>query len=100
MEEPQRSPRPHRGENMQDFTKLLVLRNEVEAHMMQQALTDLGIPHLIRSYHDSAYDGLFQTQKGWGHIESSPDRKDEIRAIYEELVGSAPDHPAQEEPSP
>jgi hypothetical protein len=82
---------------MQDFIKLLVLRNEVEAHMMEQALTDQGIPHLIRSYHDSAYDGLFQAQKGWGHIEGPPGRKDEIRAIYEELAGSKPDHPAQEE---
>jgi len=72
---------------VEQFAKVLVLRNEVEAQLIDQALTEQGIPHLIRSYHDSAYDGLFQTQKGWGHVEAPPECKDEIRAIYEELAG-------------
>jgi outer membrane protein assembly factor BamE (lipoprotein component of BamABCDE complex) len=83
---------------MHDYVKVLTLRNEVEAQMMDQALADQGIPHLVRSYHDSAYDGLFQTQKGWGHIAAPPERKDEIKAIYEELTGSEPDRPSQENP--
>jgi hypothetical protein len=73
---------------VESYTKILVLRNEVEAHLMEQALTSQGIPHLVRSYHDSAYNGLFQTQKGWGHIEAPADRKEEIKAIYQEVVGS------------
>jgi len=77
------------------YVKILVLRNEVEAHLMEQALTDQGIPHLIRSYHDSAYDGLFQTQKGWGRIDAPPESKDEIKAIYRELVGPEPHEPEE-----
>jgi hypothetical protein len=73
---------------MENFVKALVLPNEVEAHLMDQALTDQGIPHRIRSYHDSAYDGLYQAQKGWGQIEAPAAYKDEIRAIYEELTAS------------
>ena len=72
---------------MEKHVKILVLRNEVEAQMMDQALSDQDIPHLIRSYHDSAYDGLFQAQKGWGHVEAPEELKAEITAIYQELTG-------------
>jgi hypothetical protein len=71
---------------MESFIKTQVLRNEIEAQMMDEALTQQGIPHRIRSYHDSAYDGLFQMAAGWGHIEAPAALKDEIRAIYEELT--------------
>jgi hypothetical protein len=71
---------------MDNHVKVLVLKNEVEAHLMEQALTDHNIPHLIRSYHDSAYDGLFQAQKGWGHIDAPAEFKDEINAIYREMT--------------
>jgi hypothetical protein len=73
---------------MEDFVRALVLRNEFEAHLMDKALADQGIPHRVRSYHDSAYDGLYQAQKGWGQIEAPEIYKDEIRAIYEDLTAS------------
>ena len=71
---------------MKEFKKILVLRNEVEAHLVEQALTEQDIPHLMRSYHDSAYNGLFQYQKGWGHVEAPPEFKEAIEAIYRDLV--------------
>jgi hypothetical protein len=37
------------------------------------------------SYHDTAYDGLFQTQKGWGHVSSPSSFKQEILEILHEL---------------
>ena len=70
--------------------KILVLRNEIEAHFMEQALTDHEIPFVIRSYHDSAYDGLFQMQKGWGHIEAPGRYKNEIETIYREFLEGIP----------
>jgi hypothetical protein len=73
---------------MEDFVKVQVLKNEVEAQMMDEALTRQGIPHRVRSYHDSAYDGLFQMARGWGHIEAHPSRRDEVAAIYKELTSS------------
>ncbi|MFH1220963.1 MAG: hypothetical protein V1694_10990 [Candidatus Eisenbacteria bacterium] len=72
------------------FGKIQVLRNEIEAHLMEQALTEQDIPFRLRSYHDSAYDGLYQAQKGWGHIEAPESCKEEILAIYEELVKGTP----------
>ena len=72
------------------FGKIQVLRNEIEAHLMEQALAEQDIPFRLRSYHDSAYDGLYQAQKGWGHIEAPESCKEEILAIYEELVKGTP----------
>jgi hypothetical protein len=70
---------------MSNPVKILVFRNEIEAMLLQEILTDKEIPHLIRSYHDSAYDGLWQSQSGWGHIEAPEKYRDEITIIYNEM---------------
>ncbi len=63
--------------------KILYLQNEMEAMLLDEILTEKKIPHLIRSYHDSAYDGLWQSQSGWGHIEAPEEFREEIIATYE-----------------
>lgn len=63
--------------------KIITLENEIEAYRIKDILESEGIPHIIRSYHDAAYDGLFQGQYGWGALEA--DEKDEKRIL--ELIG-------------
>jgi len=46
------------------------LESEVQAQLLDDLLTQRGVPHLIRNYHDAAYDGVFQTTLGWGHVEA------------------------------
>jgi hypothetical protein len=65
--------------------KILMFQNEIEAMLLDEILTDKKIPHLIRSYHDSAYDGLWQMQSGWGHLEASEEFREEILKIYNEM---------------
>ncbi len=67
------------------FKKIVVLENEIEAQLMDSILTERQIPHLMKSYHDTAYDGIFQVQKGWGHVEAPESYRDEIMAIQEDL---------------
>ncbi len=55
--------------------KILKLTSEFEALKIKDILDSEGIPHMIRSFHDSAYDGMFQTQYGWGVLIA--DEKDE-----------------------
>jgi hypothetical protein len=55
----------------------------VEAQLMESILKEKGLPHRIRSFHDTAYDGLFQFQKGWGEIFAPPALKGEILDIME-----------------
>jgi hypothetical protein len=65
--------------------KILMFKNEIESMLLDEILTEKQIPHLIRSYHDSAYNGLWQTQSGWGHIEAPEEFSDEILKIYNEM---------------
>jgi hypothetical protein len=53
--------------------------------LLDSILTERDIPHRLRSYHDSAYDGIFQTQKGWGIIQAPPQYEEEILVILEDL---------------
>jgi hypothetical protein len=65
----------------EEYKKVATLENEIEARLLDSILNERNIPHLMTSYHDTAYDGLYQTQKGWGRI-SAPDLYlEEIREI-------------------
>jgi len=70
---------------MEEFKKILVLENEIEARLLDSVLNERNIPHRIRSYHDSAYDGIYQAQKGWGVVLAPPEYEEEIQSIYEDL---------------
>jgi hypothetical protein len=67
---------------MSKQVKILLFQNEIEAMLLHEILTDKQIPHLIRSYHDSAYDGLWQSQSGWGHVEAPEEFREEIITTY------------------
>jgi len=67
------------------FFKIAVLDNIIEAQIVDSILNQHDIPHHIRSYHDTAYDGLFQFQKGWGEILAPQEFKEEILEIIQDL---------------
>jgi hypothetical protein len=70
---------------MGNLVKILLFKNEIESLLLDEILTEKKIPHIIRSYHDAAYDGLWQTQTVWGHLEASEEFKEEILKIYSEM---------------
>jgi len=70
---------------MNKQVKVLMFQNEIEAMLLHEILTDKEIPHIVRSYHDSAYDGLWQLQSGWGHLEAPEEYREEILATYSEM---------------
>lgn len=65
--------------------KILTFKNEIESILLHEILTDKKIPHIVRSYHDSAYDGLWQTQSAWGHVEAPEEYREEILRTYREM---------------
>ena len=73
------------SEKPQNFEKIVVIDNEVQACLICPLLDEKKIPYFVKSYHDMAYDGLFQNSKGWGHIEAPPELKNEIIKIKESL---------------
>jgi ketol-acid reductoisomerase len=74
---------------MDKFEKIVVLNNEVEAQLIDSVLSEHGIAHIMKSYYDSAYDGIFQVSKGWGHIEAPARYKEEIMAILKDLTSGS-----------
>jgi hypothetical protein len=70
---------------MENFKKIAVLENEIQAQLLDDVLKQQNIPHMMRSYHDSAYNGLFQHSKGWGHVEAPDKHEDEILEIIDNL---------------
>ncbi len=67
---------------MDKTVKILVLNNEVEAELLDGLLKERGIPHIIRSFHDSVMDGIWQMHDGWGVVQAPEEFGEEIRSIF------------------
>jgi hypothetical protein len=70
---------------LRSYKKILVIENGIKAKLLENILTEKKIPHVIKSYHDSALDGLIQLSMGWGHLEAPQEYENEILEIYDDL---------------
>ena len=68
---------------MEAYIKIAALENMLEAQLVESILKEKEIPYRVRSFHDTAYDGLFQFQKGWGEIYAPAESKDAILDILD-----------------
>jgi hypothetical protein len=68
-----------------EFTEIAVLESIIEAQLVESILEDRKIPFRIQSYHDTAYNGLFQFQKGWGRIFAFFSSRQEIMVILDQI---------------
>jgi hypothetical protein len=62
---------------------IYTLQDQVDASVVKTALEEAGIKHVIRNFIDSAYDGIFIPQRGYGDVlveESDAERAKEIIA--------------------
>ncbi len=75
---------------MREENERLLLHNESEASLLHGILEEDGVPHMIRSYHDRAYDGLWQMQEGWGYVETAARFASGVRALLEVLRKNRP----------
>jgi len=71
--------------NEQEFIDIAILDNIIEAQLVESILNEQNIPHFIRSFHDTAYDGLFQVQMGWGKLCAPLSYKQEIIEIINDV---------------
>jgi hypothetical protein len=70
---------------MEDFVKVMVLENDNEARLLDSILDERNVPHMMKSYYDTAFDGLYQSQKGWGHISAPISYHEEIKEIISDI---------------
>jgi hypothetical protein len=76
---------------MEHYIRIAVVDNAMEAQVLGSFLDQYDIPHRLRSYHDTAYDGLFQFQKGWGEILAPPEFRQQILDALGDLRAGRPD---------
>ncbi len=69
----------------QEFINIATLDNIIEAQLIDSILSEQNISHQIRSFHDTAYDGLFQFQMGWGALWAPLSNKQEILEILDDV---------------
>ncbi|HUU01535.1 MAG TPA: DUF2007 domain-containing protein [Myxococcota bacterium] len=99
------------SENRDDFTRIRVPQSLFEAQRVEAILDEASIESWLVPYHDSAMDGLYQMQKGWGEVRVPDSQKDDARKILaermpmtvgiteEELAKQALDAPGVHEPA-
>jgi hypothetical protein len=62
---------------------IYTLKNQIEAQVIEEALREAGVRFVIRTYEDTAYNGIFVPQKGYGQVfveEEDRQRAEEIIA--------------------
>jgi type III secretory pathway lipoprotein EscJ len=75
----------------QTMKSLMKPENEAEANVIKSVLEEHGIYAEIKSFHDTAYDGLFQSHYGWGLIRVSETNFSEAQRIIEEWNNASPE---------
>jgi hypothetical protein len=76
----------------QKMRDLIKPENEAEANVIKLVLEDHGIYSEIKSFHDTAYDGLFQSQYGWGLVRVLENDFPEAQRIVEEWKNASPEN--------
>jgi hypothetical protein len=69
---------------------VITIEKEIDARYLESVLKDHEIPYHMVSYHDSAYAGLFQLERGWGHVEVPLERVEEVEQLYRKVVAAGP----------
>ena len=70
---------------MTRWVKAGVVENRFEGDRVSQALNEAEIPFLMKSFLDTAYDGLYIPQKGWGAVMVPENFGEEAEKLISEL---------------
>ncbi len=84
----------------EEFVPVKVAENAFEADRVREALEQEGIPVLVRTFQDTAYDGIYVSQKGWGYVEVPESEKTRAERIVMEVSRMFPESSNGEEGDP
>jgi len=79
----------------QDMVRIHTVENRFEADLLVQALRQENIPVLLRRFEETAYDGLFVTQMGWGALLVPGDYEEEAARVVSRVLESIDDGAAK-----
>jgi hypothetical protein len=81
------------------FVSVHTLSNRFEADVLLDALKREGIPTFLRSFEETAYDGLFVCQRGWGWIMVPRELSVRALQIIQTLIQDLPTRSIYTDPS-
>jgi hypothetical protein len=70
------------------WVKVGIIENRFEGDRVSQALNEANIPFLIKSFLDTAYNGLYLPQKGWGVVRVPEEFREEAKKVISEVKRS------------
>ena len=70
------------------WIKAGIVENRFEGDRISQSLQEAGIPFMVKSFLDTAYNGLYIPQKGWGMVLVPETYVEEAESIISEVKGS------------
>jgi hypothetical protein len=77
-----------KGEKMVRWVKVGTVENRFEGDRISHALNEAEIPYLVKSFLDTAYNGLYIPQKGWGVIRVPEEFREEAERLIAEVKKS------------
>jgi len=70
---------------MARWVKAGIVENRFEGDRVSQALKEAEIPFLIKSFLDTAYNGLYIPQKGWGAVQVPEEFSEKAEKVISEV---------------
>ncbi|KGE73469.1 hypothetical protein [Spirochaeta lutea] len=65
--------------------RICTIADRAQAGLVSEVLNQEDIPYFLKEYEDAAYDGIFTTHFGWGHLEVPEEYAQEVRALVSQL---------------
>ena len=69
-----------------DLVRVHTVENRFEADLLIQALHQEHVPVLLRRFEETAYDGLFVAQMGWGALLVPADYEKTARSLISRIL--------------
>ena len=67
------------------FVNIKTLENQFEADVIKDILEENGIPVIVRSFRDSSFDGIYESQKGWGVVMVPDEFRKRANAVIKDI---------------
>ncbi|UCG11879.1 MAG: hypothetical protein JSU72_15365 [Deltaproteobacteria bacterium] len=71
------------------FVSVYTIANRFEGDLLMDALKRENVPAILRTFEETAYDGLFVPQRGWGQIlvpeENAPEAHEALAPLINDL---------------
>ena len=71
--------------------RITTLENRFEADLVTGALDEERVEYVLKPFHDTAYDGLFETTHGYALLLAAEEDEDRVMKIVEEVRASVTD---------